>query len=466
MADPQDQLQDPQQDPMLAAVLKRTQARNAAAATSAPDTSAQAPVSTQAPMGDDPMLQAVQARQQGKDISKPTSATQVRYQVPGQGIQEYTKGSTDEQQFLQRFPGAQAVSSYERKLQPGETINTESPETRSARETAQAKPAIGLSVATGLAPLGGPIAAAAGIPAVAAPLVEGGLAGLGTLAGRSMVGQGGPTMEDVKSAGVTAAETAALSSVLRVVPKVIPFLKNVVRGYDPSDLHAALTDAAQGAAPEAKLGGSVRNVFENASSDIQAQSKQLYAQIDAATGGKWSANEQLLQNVVNKMRGAATDEEFENLLAEKMQFQWRQEAMLDKMAEQGVPAETVDAAKAAYKKSMALLDTDAAVKAVSIAGKETNPSIPGNEVVDPKKLLGRVSKLFDSGRLKDAFGENGAVKLLADSKAADIQKAAVDFHRSIARWGARGAEAGVGYELFRLLDPFSNFGGKAKETQP
>lgn len=462
MADPQDQMQDPQQDPMLAAVLKRTQARNAAAAPSAPDTSA--PASTQAPTGDDPMLRAVQARQQGKDISKPTSATQIRYQVPGQGVQEYTKGSTDEQQFLQRFPGAKAVSSYQRQLQPGETISTESPETRSARETAQAKPAIGMSVATGLAPLGAPLAAAMGVPAVAAPLVEGAVAGLGSLAGRSMVGQVGPTKEDVKASGINAAETVALSSALRVVPKVLPFLKNVVRGYDPTDLHAAITDAAQGAAPEAKLGGSVRNVLENSSADVQAESKQLYAQIDAATGNKWSANEQLLQNVTQKLRGAASDEEFEELLAEKRMLQWRQEAMIDKMADQNIPAETIDAAKASYKKSMALLDVDAAVKGSSLPGQETNPLQKLKEVVDPNKFFGRLSKLLDSGRLQDAFGEKGAQKIMADAEASVIQKKAVDFHRSIARWGARGAEAGLGYELYRILDPFSYFGGTAKDS--
>lgn len=458
MPDPQNQI-DPQQDPMLAAVLRRRQSQNAEAASSVPPSTS--PASAQSPT-DDAMLRAVQARQQGRDASEPTTATQIRYQVPGQGIQEYTKGSTDEQQFLQRFPGAKAVGSYERKLQPGETIPTGTPEARSAQETAEAKRSLGPAVAAGLGPLAAAAAPVLGAPAAAIPLIEGVAGGAGELAGRSMVGQGGPTAEDVKAAGTTAAISTALGTVLKVVPKVAPFLKNVVRGYDPADLHAALTDAAQSAAPDAKLGGSVRNVFENASANVQAQSKELYAQIDAATGGKWSANEQLLQNVINKMRGAATDEEFENLLAEKMQFQWRQEAMLDKMAEQGVPAETVDAAKAAYKKSMALLDTDAAVKAVSIAGQETNPALPGKEVIDPKKLLGRVSKLFDSGRLKDAFGENGAVKLMAESKAADIQKAAVDFHRSIARWGARGVEAGAGYELFRLLDPFTSFGGKAK----
>ncbi len=397
------------------------------------------------------------------DIVEPApTLTQVRYQVPGQGIQEYTKGSTDEQQFLQRFPGAKAVSSYQRSPQPGETVSTEAPDVRSARETSEAKRSLGPAVAAGLAPLASAAGPVLGVGAAAMPLVEGAVAGLGELGGRSMVGQGGPTKEDVEAAGRTAAVTTALGGVLRIVPKVAPFLKNVVRGYDPADLHSALTDAAQSAAPDAKLGGSVRNVFENASASVQSQSKELYAQIDAATGGKWSANEQLLQNVIQKMRGAATDEEFENLLAEKMQFQWRQEAMLDKMAEQGVPAETVDAAKAAYKKSMALLDADAAVKAVTVPGQETNPVIKGKEMADPKKLLGRITKLFDSGRLKDAFGENGSLKLMADAKATDIQKAAVDFHKSIARWGARGVEAGAGYELFRLLDPFTQYGGKAK----
>jgi hypothetical protein len=461
MADLQDQTDT--QDPMLAAVLRRKQAQNAETAAPVSSPASPSPSSEQVP-ADDPMLRAVLSRQkqQQATATSPKTLTQVRYQVPGQGVQEYTKGSTDEQQFLQRFPGAKAVSSYQRTPQSGEAVSTESPETRSTRETAEAKQSLGPAVAAGLAPLASAAAPVLGVGAAAMPLVEGAVAGLGELGGRSMVGQGGPTKEDVEAAGRTAAVTTALGAAFRIVPKVVPFLKNVVRGYDPADLHAALTDAAQSAAPDAKLGGSVRNVFENASADVQAQSKQLYAQIDAATGGKWSANEQLLQNVIQKMRGAATDEEFENLLAQKMQFQWRQEALLEKMAEQNVPAETIDAAKAAYKKSMALLDADAAVKAVTVPGVETDPSIKGKEIADPKKLLGRVTKLFDSGRLKDAFGEQGAIRLMADSKAADIQKAAVDFHKSIARWGARGLEAAAGYELYQLVDPFTRFGGKEK----
>lgn len=404
---------------------------------------------------------------EGESLDAPASTskvTQVRYQAPGQGTQEFTKGSTDEQQFLQRFPQAKAVSSYQRNLLPGETVSTEAPEVRSARETAEAKPVLGAAMAAPLAIGAAPIAGAMGATGLLAESIAGGLgAGAGELAGRSIAG--GPTTEDVKAAGEAAAGGAAtnlaIGGALRVVPKIAPFLSDVVRGYDPANLHAAITDAAKQAAPEAQVAGSVRNVLENASASVQAQSKGLYAQIDAATGGKWSANEQALRNVAMKMRDAITDEDFEDLLAKKLQFEWRQSAMLDKMADQGVPPETINAAKATYKKSMALLDVDAAVKSATVPGTETDPSIPGREVADPKKLAPRLTKLLDAGRLQDALGENGAIKLFADTKAAAIQKDAVALHRTIAGWAARGAEFAGGYELLRMLDPFAKFGGKS-----
>lgn len=113
---------------------------------------------------------------------KSNKVVQVRYQVPDsfaqfggkshreQGVQEFTKGSTDEQQFLSRFPTAKAISSYERDLLPGEKVDTESPEARSERETHQAK------VATAAAVGGTALAGTAGIAAgLAAPGTMGGV---------------------------------------------------------------------------------------------------------------------------------------------------------------------------------------------------------------------------------------------------------------------------------------------------
>src|SRR5580692_8723119 len=40
---------------------------------------------------------------------QPPQVTHNRYTAPGQGLQEFVKGSTDEQAFLQRFPNAKLL---------------------------------------------------------------------------------------------------------------------------------------------------------------------------------------------------------------------------------------------------------------------------------------------------------------------------------------------------------------------
>lgn len=401
----------------------------------------------------------------------PARATQIRYSAPGQGVQEYTKGSTDEQQFLRRFPNAKAVSSYERTLMPHETVNTENPDVRSARETSEAKKSLGAAAAVvpavAAAPIVGAMGAGAGLAGLA---LESGAAGLGAgaadLGARSMVG--GPTTEDVKSAGKTAATTTAMNfgigAGFRVLPKLASAAKDFF-SYNPEDLHAAITDTAQAAAPEAQVGGSVRSSFEKASNTVLAKSKDLYAQVDAATGGAWSANEQALQNVTLKLQnttGTLPDEQELDLLAKKTRLEWQQSALLDKMVEKGVPQETIDAAKANYKKAMALADVDAAIKSSTVPGAETNASIAEKESADPKKLLGRLTKLLDSGRLQQALGnDQAAIKLFAETKAASIMKDAVDMHKWVAtKFGIPAAEIGAGVGLYRYLDPFARFGGK------
>lgn len=64
MADPQNQIDSQQQDPMLAAFLKRKQSQNAEAVASVPASASPASASpTPTPSGDDPMLRAFQDRQ-------------------------------------------------------------------------------------------------------------------------------------------------------------------------------------------------------------------------------------------------------------------------------------------------------------------------------------------------------------------------------------------------------------------
>ena len=134
----------------------------------------------------------------------PSAVGQVRYQVPGQGIQEFVKGSTDEQEFLRRFPNAKQISGFTRSNLPNETIDTETLQARTARQTEQAKrmlvttgAAAGSMIAPELAPeLFG--AAGSGLLASSAATAVG--AGVGTSAGQAAIGQNPFSLENVKEA--------------------------------------------------------------------------------------------------------------------------------------------------------------------------------------------------------------------------------------------------------------------------
>jgi len=106
-----------------------------------------------------------------------------------------------------------------------------------------------------------------------------------------------------------------------------------------------------------------------------------------------------------------------------------QENMLkDMVAEGKVDPSIADRARAAYKKSMALHDVNAAVrgatKRTAVAGKSVN-------VTDPDGLLNRLNKLNDvppSGgpsRLQQALGEKGAKTAIEHAENAQIAKAAI-----------------------------------------
>jgi hypothetical protein len=87
--------------------------------------------------------------------------------------------------------------------------------------------------------------------------------------------------------------------------------------------------------------------------------------------------------------------------------------MFEEAVSKGVLREAVDAAKVSCKKAQALCDRDAAIKA-STSGRAGVGK--GVEAVDPKKLVPRLHKLYDSGRLQQAVGEDGANALIAHAR--------------------------------------------------
>lgn len=104
----------------------------------------------------------------------------------------------------------------------------------------------------------------------------------------------------------------------------------------------------------------------------------------------------------------------------------------------GVDPDTAEQARQAWKQMSALEDLDREIK-LSTFGEGKNAA----EIVDPKKLVNRLQKLDDSGRLENALGRAHADALL--SQAYDSAKASASkvTRQKIAIGAAKAAGLGA-----------------------
>lgn len=119
------------------------------------------------------------------------------------------------------------------------------------------------------------------------------------------------------------------------------------------------------------------------------------------------------------------DEKETELLQKKADVENAQQKVFEDAKAKGVDPKLVDQAKANYRKAQALYDLDLNVKK-SVSGMRPDVGNPAQaarnpETVDPKKLFNRVNSLYDSGRLQEALGEQGADDLLGHANGHFIQ---------------------------------------------
>src|SRR5260221_900006 len=90
-----------------------------------------------------------------------------------------------------------------------------------------------------------------------------------------------------------------------------------------------------------------------------------------------------------------------SLIERRNQVEDTQNKMSEEAKQKGVDPQMVDQAKANYKKAQAIYDLDRHLK-MSTSGVEPVTS----ESVDPKKFSTRLERMYDSGRLQEAVGED------------------------------------------------------------
>lgn len=219
-------------------------------------------------------------------------------------------------------------------------------------------------------------------------------------------------------AGATVAELPTIYKGVKAAAKPMISETAAAESIQPGlqrGIRSVAEDVAGGEGVIADEAQSIRSAVEKTADAVYDKSKGLFSKIDDATGNRFQPVENALKDNQRAMRSATSEEELADLLKERKTLEAQQESIFRDASQNGVDRNTVLQARAAYKKSAALYDLNKQIE-MSTTGVRPEIQVEGStqEAVDPKKLLNRLNKMYDSGRLQQALGNTGAKKLIND----------------------------------------------------
>lgn len=271
---------------------------------------------------------------------------------------------------------------------------------------------------------------------------------LGSVAGQLALGDLGAR----GGSAVTDAVGAAKGTAAKLSPHFDP---NSVQPVLQQNVRNVLGKVSQDAGVSPDNPSSIRDVVESASDKVKATSSALYKQLDDATGGRFQRFNDKLKTLNRAIRESTDEDEEARLNQRKAEVETTQAQALEDARLAGVDPNLIRQANLTWKQSQALFDLDHQLK-MSTSGMRPEIATPDSspEILDPKKLFGRLNKLYDSGRLQDAVGEQNARELLQHSDNAHLQQQKivnrVDIAKKagkiVAKTAVGGAAAGLGYE--------------------
>ncbi len=234
-------------------------------------------------------------------------------------------------------------------------------------------------------------------------------------------------------------------------------------------------DVAKDAGVQPNPAESLRDVAANTAAAVKAKASAMYKQLDQAVGGtRFQTFDEQIGNVKRALRNSAgIDPDADGRLIERVnQLEDAKSAALDQAKAAGVDPKLIDQAHGAWRQASALEDLSKHIQA-STSGLRADLAQGVNaaqESLSPAKLATRANRMYNSGRLQQAVGEDHADDLLkaietTKQKAQDAAQNAVKqtesavanaAHRAHAvnlkRYAAGSVLAGVpGFELLKHL---------------
>ncbi len=256
---------------------------------------------------------------------------------------------------------------------------------------------------------------------------------------KGAVGAVADTAADVagKAKGIVSEDAAAA--------KAQPEVQGAIR--DAAEQQSNLIRAREGVGPEAPP--SVRDAVQNVADAVKARSKAAFQTLDEASNGRWQRFDDQLSNLRDKMDEVSgiDDEAYSKFEQRAQDVEAAQTDLVNRLVDEGrINPDLAEQAKTDYKQSQALYDVSQQIRS-SASGLRPELGEGTPETIDPAKLSPRLNKLYDSGRLQQALGAEGAAQLVKQvdnalrTKSSAIKTAKLV--KSVAKWAGIGAGATI-----------------------
>jgi hypothetical protein len=247
-------------------------------------------------------------------------------------------------------------------------------------------------------------------------------------------------------------------------PGVLDTVKTVIKPGLIQDafqnqIRELVNAAAKDHGVDSSSAASIRDVAQQVSDNLLSKAKAAYNAMDEASGGRAQRAADAIKNVQKKIRELnGIDPDAEGAFIEKLnELQDAHEKIMGEMEEAGVPRELLSQANSTYRQAKSMLDLNRAIRGSSEGlrpelAKGAKSPLP--EKVDAKKLLARVNKMYDSGRLQDALGQRAAdfVRAVNDSHvASQLAESWRGMAKTTGKYVGLGSLPFGGYELVKHL---------------
>lgn len=190
---------------------------------------------------------------------------------------------------------------------------------------------------------------------------------------------------------------------------------------------------------------SIRDMAHEASDAVEAKAKSLYQTLDQVSGGRAQRFRDALRNVNQSLGNIVglDDDEEARLAAKKADIEAGHQKMLADLQAAGHDPNLLAKAGAAWKKQSALADLGNAIRQSTTGMRPELATVASStpESINPKTLFTKLNRLYDSGRLQDAIGQENAANLLRHVDSAFVQSQRIVDN---SRWSAALKKTALG----------------------